>query len=47
MIAEEFARLKHDVESKVKVDRTSAWLDDFVRKHSGSSRVRPVDQVVR
>ena len=43
MTAEEFARLKHDIESKqVEVDRAFARLDDFVRKHnsegeSGSS----------
>jgi hypothetical protein len=33
--AEEFARLKYDIESRqVEVDRAFARLDDFVRKHN-------------
>ena len=34
MSAEEFARLKHDIESRqVEVDRAFARLDDFVHEH--------------
>jgi uncharacterized small protein (DUF1192 family) len=49
--AEEFARLKHDIESKqVEVDRAFARLDDFVRKHNsegelGSSTKLPSQEV--
>ena len=40
MSAEEFARLKHDIESKqVEVDRAFARLDDFVRKHNGKAEL--------
>ena len=36
MSAVEFARLKHDIESRqVQVDRAFARLDDFVRQHEG------------
>jgi len=38
--AEEFARLKHDIESKqVEVDRAFARLDDFVRKHNSEGEL--------
>jgi hypothetical protein len=38
--AEEFARLKHDIESKqVEVDRAFARLDDFVRKRGVNSEL--------
>jgi hypothetical protein len=38
--AEEFARLKHDIESKqAEVDRAFARLDDFVRKHNGEAEL--------
>jgi hypothetical protein len=38
--AEEFARLKHDIESKqVEVDRAFARLDDFVRKHDDEAKL--------
>jgi len=38
----EFARLKHDIESKqVQVDRAFARLDDFVREGEGRTRLAP------
>jgi hypothetical protein len=38
--AEEFARLKHDIESKqMEVDRAFARLDDFVRKHNDETEL--------
>ena len=40
MSAEEFARLKHDIESKqAEVDRAFARFDDFVRKHNGEAEL--------
>jgi len=36
--AEEFARLKHDIESRqVEVDRAFARLDDFDHEHNGEA----------
>jgi len=38
--AEEFARLKHDIESRqVEVDRAFARLDDFVHEHNGKTEL--------
>ncbi|HYC12450.1 MAG TPA: hypothetical protein VEC02_07350 [Nitrososphaerales archaeon] len=43
MATVEFARLKHDIESKqVQVDRAFARLDDFVREREGRTRASPV-----
>ena len=42
MSSAEFARLKHDIESKqVLVDRAFARLDDFVREHEGKTNLVP------
>jgi hypothetical protein len=41
----EFARLKHDIDSKqVQVDRAFARLDDFVREHEGKASLAPTDE---
>ena len=41
----EFARLKHDIDSKqVQVDRAFARLDDFVREHEGKASPAPTDE---
>lgn len=38
MSTTEFARLKHDIESRqVQVDRAFARLDDFAREHKGKA----------
>jgi len=38
----EFARLKHDIDSKqVQVDRAFARLDDFVREREGRTKLAP------
>lgn len=38
MSAEEFARLKHDIETRqVAVDKAFAMFDDFQRKHNGGA----------
>jgi hypothetical protein len=40
--AEEFARLKHDVETRqVSVDKAFARLDDFTRRHEGGRGSSP------
>lgn len=40
MSAEEFARLKHDIESRqVEVDRAFAQLDDFGHEHNGKAEL--------
>jgi len=52
--AEEFARLKHEVETRqTHVDKAFAMLDDFVRKHEerqdssiGSARKEAEEKVV-
>jgi hypothetical protein len=41
----EFARLKHDIDSKqVQVDRALARLDDFVREHEGKASLVQTDE---
>lgn len=42
MSAEEFARLKHEIESgQEEVDRAFRQLDDHVRRHNGKSESGP------
>jgi hypothetical protein len=41
----EFARLKHDIDSKqVQVDKAFAGLDDFVREHEGKAGLAQTDE---
>jgi hypothetical protein len=41
----EFARLKHDIDSKqVQVDKAFSRLDDFVREHEGKAGLPQTDE---